>query len=623
MRRNVRIAALIVAAVSVVWASLLLVFGGIDVVVAGLYARSHNFQHPARIAAAALLVFLLTGGVAVVRDALPKLVAAWVATRRVMSPLVAAALIAVATFAVTDAFCTTTAGGADDSGYVSQADRWLNHTLTPAQPWVAKVPWPNASWTFAPLGYKPIEGDPLMRQVPTYSPGLPLMMAAAKWIGGQARLFLIVPLSAAILVLASYGIGRRLAGPAVGLIAAWFMATSPILLLMSVLPMSDVPAGAAWMGAFFFLMGEGALAAFAAGLAAALAIVIRPNLFFLAPIMGLWFLIRRGSAPASFGRRLAHLMIFGLGVAPGVIFIALLFDSLYGSPLTSGYGRFADSLDWSHVGPNLHLYWHWALEVQATVTIAGLAGIVVPFVWPRDDARRAMIVAAAMFLAVASEYCFYLVFDNWTSLRFFLPVWALLALGAASVVAFVWTRVTGDLPRAAIAIGVVTIGIVGVHTARDRSVFALWYGDRRYIAMSEIVRRLTPPNSVVFAMQESGALRYYSGRVPIRYDSFDSQWLDRGVEWLAAAGVHSYAVLESWEIDKFRDHFPDQRRVSALDGPIVVYRTYQDRTPVYLFDLTTPPPMGVAPTVITETDPWRLRAMMPGPVPTLSFQSAR
>ena len=356
----------------------------------------------------------------------------WAATRRVMSPLLTAALIAVATFAVSDAFCTTTAGGADDSGYVSQADRWLNHTLMPAQPWAAKVPWPNAYWTFAPLGYKPLEGDPLLRQVPTYSPGLPLLMAAAKWIGGQARLFLVVPLSAAILVLATYGIGCRLAGPAVGLIAAWLMATSPILMLMSVLPMSDVPAGAAWTGAFFFLVGDGALAALAAGLAAALAIVIRPNLFFLAAIMGLWFLIRRGSAPASLGRRLGNLSVFGLGVAPGVIFVALLFDALYGSPLSSGYGRFADSLDWSHVGPNLHLYWRWALGVQATVTIAGLAGIVVPFVWPRGDARRAMIVAAAMFLAVATEYCLYLVFDNWTFLRFFLPVWALLALGAAS-----------------------------------------------------------------------------------------------------------------------------------------------------------------------------------------------
>ncbi|HEY6357809.1 MAG TPA: hypothetical protein VIX35_06170, partial [Vicinamibacterales bacterium] len=139
----------------------------------------------------------------------------------------------------------------------------------------------------------------------------------------------------------------------------------------------------------------------------------------------------------------------------------------------------------------------------------------------------------------------------------------------------------------------------------------------------EIVSRVTPPNSVVFAMQESGALRYYSGRVPIRYDSFDSQWLDRGVEWLAASGVHSYAVLEFWEVDRFRAHFPGQRRLSALDRPIVVYHTYRDGVPVYLFDLTTPPPVGEAPTVIPETDPWRLRAMRPGPVPTLSFQPAR
>ena len=167
------------------------------------------------------------------------------------------------------------------------------------------------------------------------------------------------------------------------------------------------------------------------------------------------------------------------------------------------------------------------------------------------------------------------------------------------------------------------VGIVGVLTARDRFAFEGWYSQRRYVGMSEIVKTVTVPNSAVFAMEQSGALRYYSGRVPIRYDVFDGAWLDRGVDWLAASGVHSYAALDEWEIEQFRSHFPGQRKVSALQQPIVVYHAYRDSATVYLFDLTTPPAESATPTVVIETEPWRLRAMTPGPWPSLVFHVAR
>ena len=96
---------------------------------------------------------------------------------------------------------------------MSQADLWVERDLRIEQPWVADLPWPNANWTAAPLGYRPVEYEESLAIVPTYSPGLPLLMAGAKSVFGHGALFWIVPLSGAVLVLATYGIGRRLGAP--------------------------------------------------------------------------------------------------------------------------------------------------------------------------------------------------------------------------------------------------------------------------------------------------------------------------------------------------------------------------------------------------------------------------
>jgi len=50
---------------------------------------------------------------------------------------------------------TRVAAGADAYGYVSQADLWLRGDLHLDQGFGATVPWPNARWTFTPLGYRP------------------------------------------------------------------------------------------------------------------------------------------------------------------------------------------------------------------------------------------------------------------------------------------------------------------------------------------------------------------------------------------------------------------------------------------------------------------------------------
>src|SRR5439155_12318257 len=100
------------------------------------------------------------------------------------------------------------AGGSDSYGYVSQIDLWLQGHPFVDQPWAAQVPWPDGPGTFTPLGYSLLPSGTTI--VPTYTPGLPLLMALIKVVAGYRAMFAVEPLSAAILVLATYGLGRRL-----------------------------------------------------------------------------------------------------------------------------------------------------------------------------------------------------------------------------------------------------------------------------------------------------------------------------------------------------------------------------------------------------------------------------
>src|SRR5688572_690382 len=120
----------------------------------------------------------------------------------------AAFVAAAALFWMTFAYGARAAGGADTLGYVSYTYLWLNGSFEVAQPLAAEVPWPDAAESLAPLGYKP--GATSNTVVPTYSPGLPLIMAALQLILGPCGPYLVQALFGPVLVLATFGISIRL-----------------------------------------------------------------------------------------------------------------------------------------------------------------------------------------------------------------------------------------------------------------------------------------------------------------------------------------------------------------------------------------------------------------------------
>ena len=169
------------------------------------------------------------------------------------------------------------------------------------------------------------------RIVPVYAPGLPMLMAIAKALIGQCGLFLIVPISGGVLVFATFLIGTRIGRPLVGVAASALVATSPAVLYMLMAPMSDVPAAAAWAVAVASVLVDTTAGAGVAGLASALAILIRPNLAPLAALLAAWMVWRRGARPRA--------LVFTLVASIGAVGVAVVNTRLYGSPLASGYRR--------------------------------------------------------------------------------------------------------------------------------------------------------------------------------------------------------------------------------------------------------------------------------------------
>ena len=468
----------------------------------------------------------------------------------------AVALLALLVVIIGIVWGSRVAAGSDAYGYVSQADLWLRGHLYIDQSFFTRVPWPMARWTFVPLGYWP-SGYGI---VPQYPPGLPLLMAAAKAMAGQCAMFWIVPLCGGALVVATYVMARRLGQDHAALGAAWIVATSPTVLFMTMAPMSDVPAAAAWAAAIACVLAGTFRSAAAGGVAAAIAILIRPNLVPLAGVLVLWL---------GLERRRADAIVFAAVAAAGAIAVAAVNTRLYGSPFRTGYDL-TDGFAVRYVPTNLANYGGWLISAEPPLAF----GVV--FLAARSRARALTLSCAVV---VFSIYLLYVPWDAWWYLRFLLPIWPLAAIAAARTISRL-----GQSGRAAKTVAAVlwlAIGLYGGWQAYRRDTFDAARGEAKYIEVARAVDSIVDPDAVIISAQHSGSIRYYAGRLTLRWDVGDAAWLDRTVEWLAANGHHPYFVLEPQEIEQLRARYARRNATARLDWtPMVVFR----RGAVTMFD---------------------------------------
>ncbi|MEZ5318967.1 MAG: hypothetical protein R2752_16320 [Vicinamibacterales bacterium] len=513
------------------------------------------------------------------------------------------------------AYGSRDAGGSDSYGYVSQADLWLEGRLVEPAPWIAQVPWPGAQVSFTPLGYVHRGCEPVI--VPQYSPGLPLLMAGAKLVAGHCAVFLVAPIAGGLLVLATFGLGRRLASPGAGLAAAWLVAASPVFLQGQMSPMSDVPVSAAWIACFWAVAGGTVGRAAMAGLLASLAILIRPNLAPIAAFAALGLAAHAWrTGPSSRGPVIRQLVAFAAGVVPGALIVAAVNDARFGSPLASGYGPFPLLFGWEHVRPNLARYLGWFVSTHTVLPLAGSVVLLVPArrLWLVSRNRWLVPVLAASAAFVGLQYLFYTVFEDWTFLRFFLPIIPLVMIGLALALFEAGSRLGRFGPLVA-AMVIVLLGAWTSVVAVREHVFETGVIEAKYSRIGRLVREMTREDSVVISHQHSGSLRYYAGRMTINFIGLDPEWLDGATTWLAERGKHPWAVLEEWELPMFRERFAAANRLGSLQmRPAAVYR---GASTVYIFDLLR----GVDSTPTME---WREtsgnpRCEAPQPRPTLAL----
>jgi hypothetical protein len=440
------------------------------------------------------------------------------------------------------------AGGSDSSGYLNHARLLASGRVhVPVRAIQGLPPDRAPSYLYMPLGFKPApHGDGI---VPTYPPGLPLLVAAAAPFAGWDRACdLVIVIHSLLGLLLVFALGRSFGlEPAWALLGAVIAAASPLYLTYSLQAMSDVPA-LAWTTAAILAAWRSSRTqagvrsggwALAAGAAFAMAVLIRPtNILALAPLL------------IALGLSVRRLSFFVLGGLPGAVFFALHSLAAYGHPLATGYGDATVLFDATFVGPTLVHYLRWlpALFTPVVFLVAALP-------WAGGAARRPAAIMGSWTVAYLAFYCsYYCTHETWWYLRFVLPAAPALVVGGL-LVAHRWAAAgkpaawSSGRRRLVFASALIAILAFESFWSRKLDALSVGRGEATYPMCAEWLRQHLPKDAVVVAMQESGSIFYYTDFTFVRWDQMQGPDARRVIEVCASAHRPVYASLFDWETD--------------------------------------------------------------------------
>ncbi len=527
---------------------LLVVLAGGFVLDAGpLHLAVRNWGRPLLVAAASWLVLGRIGR-ATVSDLGEEV---WPFVERHAVAL--AIVLAAATAAAGVAHGTYAASGSDAAGYVSQADLMSSGRLSLSIPLAEQVGWQDAASVFAPLGYR--AGAVPGAVLPTYPPGLPLILASAQVVAGSDAVYLVVPMLGAMAVICAFTLGRRLHSPAAGVVGATLMATSPILLFQVSQPMSDV-AAMAWFALALTLAARATPgSALLAGASAGLMVLTRPVLLPLLLPVSLTILIRGRITVRAAAALLAGFVPFAVG-------LAALQQRLYGNAFGSGHGSFSDFFGWENVWPNLGLIVGRFVTGETAMlfltAVAAMALVRARRHAPPPGASSpvpAIVVGVTSLAIVLLCYLPYGVFYDWFYLRFLLPVFPAVFVGAGALAASAGFRLPPATRGITLLVALTTVGSVNVNEARRQEAFLVRRSEARYQIAGRYLEAMLPEEAVVLAGQESASVHHYARRPVVRWDVMTTN-LDQAVSDLRALGRRPVFVLEEWEERQMAARFP-------------------------------------------------------------------
>lgn len=570
MTRRAWFAASLVAGVA---STLIAVSGGFVVSVGGVRISARSWHVSASAAGIGALIWcwsaVRAGAVRADLEALGRFLEA---RGRELSAAFAALIIVAAL-----GFSSYSPSGADASGYLSQAAMWAQPAARVADPLVRLPGWPLEPGATAPLGWR-VALEPGW-QVPTYAPGLPWLMTVPHRLAGTTGAVMVVIASAGAAVWATGALAGALGGGLAALIAAALVATSPTLLAHAFQPMSDVPVTAAWMLCWLHVTrGRPA----AAGVAAAIAVLIRPNLAPLAAVPWAAIALEGGRAD-----RWGRAVRFASPVAIAGLAIAVLQWHWYGSPIRSGYGPASELFTLANLGPNARLYAAWLWEAERPLlfvaTLAALwgqaplrrkrssscdvgrniNGIDCSGASPRDILAPYLLCFAG---GVVLAYLVYAVFEVWSYLRFLLPAMAVGAALSGTAIARALRIVPPVWAGPAALVLVTIVSSSGLHTARRLDVFQIADVTARAREAGEQLTPMLSPRAVLLAGEQSGSIRYATGHPVIRWEVLDEPGLRAVLALLTAEGLEPWWVLDQFEEAGVRARFRGVP-AAALDWP--------------------------------------------------------
>jgi hypothetical protein len=175
----------------------------------------------------------------------------------------------------------------------------------------------------------------------------------------------------------------------------------------------------------------------------------------------------------------------------------------------------------------------------------------------------------------------------WWYLRFLLPA----AGAAAAVVAVGIVTLARVIPapwgRFAAGVTLAALVTATMSFASRQGVFGdLRNGERHYIEVGEFVARALPDNAVIFAVQHSGTLRFYGGRMTLRFDWMDKDSASRVIGDVEGIGLHPYLVADDFELPQARSQFGV---LSGAPLPFPVVARMRELGGTTVFDLGSHP----------------------------------
>jgi hypothetical protein len=281
--------------------------------------------------------------------------------------------------------------------------------------------------------------------------------------------------------------------------------------------------------------------------ACALAVLIRPN---LAPLALVPLLLAK------------QRLVFAAPVAVAGVFLAVLQWLWYGSPLRSGYGTAGELFSMANIVPNVRQYATWLVATSPMLYLAPLGFARVR----REGHARALFVFSLMVIVA---YLVYGVFEHWSYLRFLLPAMAVFAVFAAIALQAWIDRWPAPwrLPLfLAIALAVSTYGLF---VAREFDTFTLADQFRRVAQVASFVNDNAPSGAVIISGEQSGSMRYYTGRSILRWEAATPDTLRDAIEMLETGGRPVYIVLDAFENELFVKKFAALPEVT-IDWPPMV-----------------------------------------------------